>query len=385
VPKTQLLLKFHSLTKIDLFTIAIVLGVYQSIILAVAFALTKHGKIKANRILATFMLLLSYGLFVILLYDSRYYLDFPVLIMTETPLIFLFGPLLLFYTESLISKEFELAKRNLLHLIPFFLFVILLMPFYFQDAETKIQACELNDNDPPLYHGYVIFATGHILFYISLIFFRVKKYSRNLKGLFSNLDKINLWWVVRFSLILVIYFLAILLSYLLETNTFYGPLMIAMIGLLVYAGLKALTQMDIHTTEESKYNKKQKAKYETSALTAEMAKGYLSKLDEQIHSNKVYLNPNITLPELASLIAMSTHHLSQILNEYHKMNFFEFINHYRVENAKTQLIKPGKKHIKISEIAYISGFTTLSSFNAAFRKSEKMTPSHYRRTFSRLK
>jgi AraC-like DNA-binding protein len=76
---------------------------------------------------------------------------------------------------------------------------------------------------------------------------------------------------------------------------------------------------------------------------------------------------------------MSTHHLSQLINEGLNQNFFDFVNSYRIEEIKKQLHDPKLSHIKIEEIAFQNGFNSKSAFNTAFKKFTQTTPSQFRK------
>lgn len=121
-----------------------------------------------------------------------------------------------------------------------------------------------------------------------------------------------------------------------------------------------------------------KKKYEKSALTPEKAEEYLQKLRHVVAREKPFLKSEITLPELAKHLAISPHHLSQIINEQLRQNFFEFVNSHRIEEAKKLIIDPENKNVNIAEIAFEVGFNSLSVFNTAFKKHTGMTPSQFR-------
>ena len=102
------------------------------------------------------------------------------------------------------------------------------------------------------------------------------------------------------------------------------------------------------------------------------------KLQKLMETEKLHLDSNLTLPLLAKKTAVSVHHLSQVINEKLSQNFFEFVNSYRVEEAKQMLLDPDRKHLNISAIGFEAGFNSNSSFNSVFKKLTGMTPSQFR-------
>ena len=91
----------------------------------------------------------------------------------------------------------------------------------------------------------------------------------------------------------------------------------------------------------------------------------------------VFKDPTLSLKVLASKLNMSTHHLSQIINQKTQNNYYDLINQYRITEAKRLL---QESDMKIIDIAYDVGFNSKSSFYTEFKKQSGLTPSHYKRT-----
>ena len=93
---------------------------------------------------------------------------------------------------------------------------------------------------------------------------------------------------------------------------------------------------------------------------------------------KPHLQPSISLPELAQLLSISKHHLSQVINESFNLNFNDFINMYRIDEAMTLLQDKTNCSKTILEVAYIVGFNSKSTFNSAFKKHTGQTPKEFK-------
>lgn len=102
---------------------------------------------------------------------------------------------------------------------------------------------------------------------------------------------------------------------------------------------------------------------------------YIKKLEALMLRERVYLDPNLTIPRMAEKMQIQPYLLSQIINSHYQQSFPDFINSYRIEDAK-MLLEDG--NLKISSVASDCGFNTLSSFNLAFKKQTRMTPSEFR-------
>jgi AraC-like DNA-binding protein len=222
------------------------------------------------------------------------------------------------------------------------------------------------------------------IIYLYLIALMLAAYSRSLKRQTSPADK-SVLFQVRFLLatltaVWVIGALKFLITALYpayDTETV-DLLVPAILSVFVYAmgyiGLRrpeALTGMDDLPPAPPRYEK--------STLTLERSDTYLQRLLDLMNKEKPYLDGDITLQKLAKALSISPHHLSQTINEQLNQNFFDFINTYRIEEAKRMLLDPAKKHYSILAVSEEVGFNSKSAFNTAFKKHVNMTPSEFRK------
>ncbi|WP_227009415.1 helix-turn-helix domain-containing protein [Pseudoalteromonas ulvae] len=91
---------------------------------------------------------------------------------------------------------------------------------------------------------------------------------------------------------------------------------------------------------------------------------------------RFFLDASLSLPKLAAHISSSANYISQTLNEVMRMNFFDYVNHYRVNAAKDRLLNSDETVI---DIVMNTGFNAKFSFYTAFKKVTGMTPSAYRK------
>lgn len=98
----------------------------------------------------------------------------------------------------------------------------------------------------------------------------------------------------------------------------------------------------------------------------------------EITDKELYKNSDLTLPRLAELMDSQIHKLSHAINNHSGNNFPEFINTYRLEEAK-RLLKGS--NMKIAAIAYECGFNALSTFYTYFKNKENMTPTAFRKCY----
>ena len=94
---------------------------------------------------------------------------------------------------------------------------------------------------------------------------------------------------------------------------------------------------------------------------------------------KPYLDPELSLQKLAHRLGITKEDLSQIINERLDCNFKNFINEYRIREAKEKLLDPKENEFVLMKIAFDVGFNSKSVFNASFKKFTGMSPSQYRK------
>ena len=118
-------------------------------------------------------------------------------------------------------------------------------------------------------------------------------------------------------------------------------------------------------------------RYENSKINSDKKELLNTKLINYMSVEEPYLEPRLTLKQLAIELEMSAHILSQIINEVHRQNFYDFVNSYRVKHLKELLDDKQYKTKTLLAIALESGFNSKATFNTVFKKLTNQTPSEY--------
>jgi AraC-like DNA-binding protein len=132
-------------------------------------------------------------------------------------------------------------------------------------------------------------------------------------------------------------------------------------------------------------DKKEGEKYTRSGLKDKQAEEYLKKLISYVEEKKPYLDRDLSIQDLSDATDISRHHITQILNEKHKKNFFSFINEYRVREVIARFEDQKNNNYTILAIAYDSGFNSKTTFNSIFKSQTGMTPSEFREKSTGIK
>jgi AraC-like DNA-binding protein len=356
--------------------ILLFLGAAQGFFLAFVLLSTRKENQRANRILAAILIIFCLNIVIHNISHRPYSYSIPHHEVIITIIFYLFGPLFYFYIKTLTTSISFPWKKKYLHFLPFFICMLSTIPLYKHSINLDQPHIILE-----IFAGFVVL---HVIFYMAWSVKLLRNHTLQIKDTFSSIDRIKLRWL-RFLIIGFTITWLFALYFDMETKGSndwdYVWLLVSLLMYLIgYMGLRQPEIFSGRTIQENEESDEIKKKYEKSALANDSAEIYLKKLQKYMQTKKPYLDSNLTLPELANKLSLSVHHLSQVINEKLNQNFFEFINHYRVDEAKKMLVDPTRKHLTIAAIGFEAGFNSNSSFNAVFKKTTKVTPSQFRKS-----
>lgn len=298
------------------------------------------------------------------------------------------GPLLYLYVVSIIRPNFSLGAKHRLHLLPLIIyFVFLFVAYYCQDYVVKRQVIGLYLFD--LNWQFVTMDTlikSSRFIYLILSIYLINKYREQLKDSKSNIENIDLTWlkilVIGFALVTLI---GVVLSLSKVVNLFY-PVEVSLqifLGLTTYYADLILVCFllffsAVNISSVAKVKDHVKSSYDDYIADEE----YVGRIINFMDKEKPYLKSNITLDTLSEMLDVPARELTALLNGHFKMNYYEFINNYRIKEAK-QILKADKDQT-ISDVFLAVGFNSKSVFNTFFKKNTGMTPSEYRKKTNML-
>ena len=109
------------------------------------------------------------------------------------------------------------------------------------------------------------------------------------------------------------------------------------------------------------------------------ASNHLKRLDKLMREERPYLDPELTLNDLAQQLGLSKNEVTHLLNHHQGVNFFTYVNNYRIEAVIDKFGDSRYDHFTIMAIAEDCGFHSKSTFNSLFKKQTGVTPSEYKR------
>jgi AraC-like DNA-binding protein len=299
--------------------------------------------------------------------------DQPLLYITgilANSFLFFYAPFLFLFSKS-ISKGMVSIKEEWIHFIPFGIFLFFNIYISFQLPFGK--------NEGPFSSIVWLRNTYHQLYYLQVVFYTIWAYIIISKSQSNTLrfQKISTWLKRILALFLLIWILYLVgnLSYTyFEATKFVSILDFVALVLLIYLANFTLI-IALNNPEYFYINLSLKSQKESDHSIVNL-KNY-ERLCGLVKDEKFYQNPNLKIGDLSSRLGISTRNTSSLISTFHEGNFYDFINTFRIEEAKRMLKEDDR--LTMLSILYDAGFNSKSVFNSAFKKIVGETPSSYRK------
>lgn len=376
--------------KINLLLIVTIITLFISLLLAFfLFAVKTKHKI-SNYLFATFLILTaidtSQTLFDLVAKGPS---NFGMLRGLSA---FLQIPVFYLYVLSVCYSDFKLKPKHLLHLLPFLLANLILVPrFYVVDAISKINFIKNYQSQFEIQFNHILIHL-QLIAYIIAVFMVLRKakklYLENCAG--TNISSYN--WLFQFTVVLTVLYSVAILKNIFKFSDYPYISDWIKIGLLVFQLFivcwylfKALNNPSLFRSINSKLQlvseivSEEKNKEQLTVSEKEFNEDLL-KLKQYMTEEKPFLDPSLTIQDVSKGIAIPVRDLSLLINHKLDQHFYDFVNTYRIENAMSILKDATKNKVTILEILYDVGFNSKSSFNTAFKKHTGDTPTSYRKT-----
>jgi len=366
---------------LNLHDLVLALTAVECLVLAVLLNVLPAKHLQPRRLLSFFFILIALVLTSTLIVWNG---ELKTIAINQTPWVvsllaaclLLQGPLLYFYLRSLSQSVRLLRWINLVHLIPALLAVLLLVSFGIDSLEwqptTHLEGAEklvvaivwaLVKISPVLY----IIASG-------IAEFRLRQQMRDL---YSSIADSELKLADAVLAGFCLHWCWSLIAYLLEgfvsasvsdtlgiMDNYLTAILVNTLFIFGLINTRQLLDLQVVTVARPVQPAKMDSKVDI--------------IEKAVHQDKLFLEPNLNLERFAEQIGLKPRDVSAILKIHYQSNFFEFINRYRVEEAKRLLLLPELKDETILEIIYKSGFNSPSAFHRFFKRMVGMTPTEFR-------
>lgn len=364
----------------NLLNIIALIAIFVSILL-ILFLLTVKSKNRlANIMLAGFIMFSAVdisGIFIGQILKNQ-----PVLYEFIQSFTFLIFPLFYYYVLTICYNNFKLKFKSLFHALPFVFYNLLLLALIFVKHESLL--FYLYKTAP-----YLIKIQGFL--YLIAIIYVLRKYKKVYLENYAN-GNIEIYnWLSR---IVLLFLITLPITIIKDFSHFYNHREIYIWTITALTGsalilfswfiLKALytpeifrgIDPEIKPVKALTTSKVDSKSIETDLDTKNVA--IIDQLRKHMIEKEPFLEPTLTLQDLALQMNIHTRELSILINRHIGQHFFDFINKYRIEKAIEIIEKSSIKEFTIQQILFDVGFNSKSSFNTAFKKHTGLTPTQYR-------
>ena len=372
------------------FDLILLVTIYQCLLFAFFLVTLKKGNRQSNILLALFLLSHAAIPLDTLINFGEAFREYAISISPN--IFYVFGSaywlesvLMLFYVRSLVYKNYVIGKRELLYFLPFVVYCLYeLFSWYLLDHQTKISLLtNYQLAEEPAHTRYItLFRECFRMFCGVMCLLEIRNYHRKIKDQMASIEEVDLTWLrilvigfsfIRFIAILIA--LSLIFSFQLHITIDFEALglianfsTMALIGFLIFFSLGFSNIFSGIEQESLQSNSKE-------TLDPALKNTLLTHMKEK----QPFLDHLLTLDVLARQIALPSRTLSQLINREFSLNFYEFINGYRIEESKRLLVDASSPKISVIEVMDRSGFNSKATFNTFFKKLTGLTPTQFRR------
>ncbi|MDB4609931.1 helix-turn-helix transcriptional regulator [Verrucomicrobia bacterium] len=314
------------------------------------------------------------------------------------------GPFMYLYSKSLTLRGCRLLGRNYLHLFPFLFSFILALSFsnFFDYVSSTTAFFETGTNVRMFFFNTLIFLSFTV--YSVLTYLLLKEHRKSVPNHFAQLsNQITLQWL-NWSVFLffIVFMLGHLPRYVRAFESLINPVffhavvanihgsgVVLFIIVLGYFGVRqsqlfpeVCDDEDIDVMpkiEEELLEEKTPGTYKFPRLSDADLTNYRAQLDQNMVNEKPYLDPDLTLAQLAGMMDLPKKRLTEAINRNYNKNFYNYINDFRIVEVKQRLQDPLNNSKTVLVLAFEVGFNSKTTFNTYFKKSVGMTPTQFRK------
>lgn len=353
----------------DLEDIICYIGVTQSLFLAFALQILINKNRSANRVLSALLITTV----IMLLTRTSHLRSMGRILYTANTVMFLFGPLIYLYIRQLTFEEQTKKKFSFYHYIPAIVYLALVIYNLFLEVK------EINHNIKTYYPSLEMLAVILNFYYLFKSHKLIKLYQKNEKNNISYNQNVTSFlhsFTIGLFIAFLLWFICLLNVAFIKLNLpfiHYQIVWAAIITLVYIIGYYSLKQPEIFKIKL----KTDKEKIEKNRMNNNHIIQLQKELKLLMDKEKIYLDNQLTLLNLAEKLNTSSNNISWLLNSVYNSTFYEYINRYRIKDFISK-VKNGehKKHTVLS-LSIDSGFNSKSTFNRVFKAEMNDTPTNY--------
>jgi len=379
----------------DLHSVLELLTSFQAFLFSLFLLSSTRKNRLSNQLIALFLTLLAINISYNFIseYIDKFSPNLTIFIMMSA---YLMAPSLYLHLKASINSDYKLSWKEGVHLFPFILFnMFILNDVYIANIlNESLPSIMEKSMNIVLYSGFYALFFFYLILGFQLLWKTKKLYYEN----FSNTDIRRFNYLFQLNAIVSFVIVSSAIKNYIVFNKydeFIGDSIIIVLLLLLilfcwilYKGLNSPELFDhkaksLNLVSEIVNEVERKSDNYSSIVDQrvlmEISTEQVDRLTRFMKEEKPYLEPTLSLQELASRLDVPPRELSILINHHLSKHFFDFVNDFRIEHAKDILSDPSKQDLTILEILYEVGFNSKSSFNSAFKKVTGFTPTQFRK------
>ncbi len=298
--------------------------------------------------------------------------------------LFLIGPIVYFYVQSLIRSAFKLERRDYLHFVPAGLYLIYSLMVFIADFWILDEFYFYSDyRDKDLSPWYQITGTFSMLSYTVLSYKNYLSYKSRILDEVSFADSIKFNWLKRFllALALILSLRVIFMIALPNWGDFglkwwYYVSFACIFYYITFAGYTNSIWTSLAYQLPS-LAPVPEADTKTKEMISIEVDEWKKKINRYVIDQRAYKNPRLTLQDLANHLETNPRTISQSINQGFNMNFNDYVNEARLTEVKARMDQGDHLRYTLLSIALDCGFNSKSTFNRVFKFQTNMTPNTY--------
>lgn len=384
--------------------------IYASLLFAIFALVVKREPddriLTAHTWLALFLLCQAgISAYVLALYGAGFHnwsrLNTPNIFVLLEIFFWLEGPLLLLYTRTALYQSIRFQIRDSILLAPLLIYLItIIIIFFMLDNSSEPPFLTFLQSDNIQYYEHVRNLTRAGFGIWALVI--IRKYQKCIPHAYSNLELLTYNWlkVLVIGYIVLRFWSTFYLLLFTLTKIVFGETginninfnllgissnigQLFLLSLLLFFGLsdsRYVRRLTLEKFEEIDQNKIDTQPTAINEARPTYTQEQVQRLIRHMASTRPYLNNQLKIDELAHQVSIAPKSLSNLINREFDMNFFEYINSYRLKEVQAYLALPELEDQSIIELAFRAGYNSKTSFNRQFKIETGKTPSEYRKS-----
>lgn len=353
---------------------------FQSLFLLGIYLFSSKNRKNTNVFLTILVVVLTIGLSGRVLYLSGFFGGNERVVVFSEMSTLLFGATVFLFTRSSLFN-IAFSRKDLIHYLPAVIYNCFVVAFFIYPSDETLT---MRRNSGTQYLGILIFVGIGLLVNVTYWWMSIRRYQEFKAKVQNELSyTVKSQFFLNFLLAIGFCMLVWTSMYVLEllgfgvlSRTVWQMVWFSLAIIILFIAFYSIKEPDLYKVKLEIKGKK----YIGSKLSPSDLNKLKEKLDKIMLDKKPYLNRKLLKSELAELLEVSNPEIARVLNECIGMNFFEYVNYYRIKEFIALAKSEKGMHMSFFGLAQEAGFNSKTTFNKSFKNLMGKTPKQYFQT-----